>query len=169
MPARGFPPELSPPTDSREPDRAMPHTPPVRALVIDFDGTICPNDVSEEILEAFAPRAWWDIDLAFQRGEIGSRECLVRQGRIARSEDQVRLRLDAQLGLKRRLHVDLAQHAESFGRELTANLLDRVAERRCGRFAQRVASGEHLHSSSSRRRRALSARARCIQTPRGSR
>jgi 2,3-diketo-5-methylthio-1-phosphopentane phosphatase len=55
---------------------------PVRALVIDFDGTICPNDVSEEILDAFAPPVWWEIDLAFQRGEIGSRECLVRQGEL---------------------------------------------------------------------------------------
>jgi 2,3-diketo-5-methylthio-1-phosphopentane phosphatase len=52
---------------------------PVQALVIDFDGTICPHDVSEELLDAFASAEWWDIDLAFQRGEIGSRECLVRQ------------------------------------------------------------------------------------------
>jgi 2,3-diketo-5-methylthio-1-phosphopentane phosphatase len=74
--------ELPPATDSLEPERAMSDALPVRALVIDFDGTICPNDVSEEILEAFAPRAWWDIDLEFQRGEIGSRECLVRQGAL---------------------------------------------------------------------------------------
>lgn len=51
-------------------------------MVIDFDGTICPSDVSEELLEAFAPAEWWDIDLEFQRGEIGSRECLVRQGAL---------------------------------------------------------------------------------------
>ena len=50
-----------------------------RAIVVDFDGTICPNDVSEEILQQFAPGEWWDIDLQFQRGEIGSRECLIRQ------------------------------------------------------------------------------------------
>jgi 2-hydroxy-3-keto-5-methylthiopentenyl-1-phosphate phosphatase len=54
----------------------------VRSVVIDFDGTICPNDISEEILRAFAPAEWWDIDLEFQRGEIGSRECLVRQGML---------------------------------------------------------------------------------------
>jgi 2-hydroxy-3-keto-5-methylthiopentenyl-1-phosphate phosphatase len=51
----------------------------VRAAVIDFDGTICEHDVSEEILRAFAPADWWEIDLEFQRGAIGSRECLVRQ------------------------------------------------------------------------------------------
>lgn len=52
---------------------------PVRAAVIDFDGTICEHDVSEEILRAFAPAGWWEIDLEFQRGTIGSRECLERQ------------------------------------------------------------------------------------------
>jgi 2,3-diketo-5-methylthio-1-phosphopentane phosphatase len=56
----------------------------VRAAVIDFDGTICEHDVSEEILQAFAPPGWWEIDLEFQRGQIGSRECLVRQGALLR-------------------------------------------------------------------------------------
>jgi len=51
----------------------------IRAAVIDFDGTICEQDVSEEILQAFAPPGWSEIDVEFQRGEIGSRECLVRQ------------------------------------------------------------------------------------------
>jgi 2-hydroxy-3-keto-5-methylthiopentenyl-1-phosphate phosphatase len=55
---------------------------PIRVTVIDFDGTICPQDVSEEILQEFAPPGWWDIDLVFQRGEIGSRECLVRQAAL---------------------------------------------------------------------------------------
>lgn len=55
---------------------------PIRAAVIDFDGTICPKDVSEEILAEFASPEWWEIDLEFQRGEIGSRECLVRQAAL---------------------------------------------------------------------------------------
>ncbi len=58
-------------------------TPPiVGAVVVDFDGTIVDQDVSEQILAAFAPPEWWEIDLQFQRGEIGSRECLVRQGSL---------------------------------------------------------------------------------------
>jgi 2-hydroxy-3-keto-5-methylthiopentenyl-1-phosphate phosphatase len=65
---------------------------PVRALVIDFDGTICPQDVSEEILQAFAPPEWWDIDLEFQRGEIGSRECLVRQAALLKGSKEEMLR-----------------------------------------------------------------------------
>lgn len=56
--------------------------PLVGTVVVDFDGTIVEQDVSERILEAYAPGEWWDIDLEFQRGEIGSRECLVRQGSL---------------------------------------------------------------------------------------
>jgi 2-hydroxy-3-keto-5-methylthiopentenyl-1-phosphate phosphatase len=56
--------------------------PAVQAIVVDFDGTICPQDVSEEILRKFADPSWWEIDLRFQRGEIGSRECLTRQARL---------------------------------------------------------------------------------------
>ena len=63
---------------------------PIRAIVVDFDGTICPQDVSEEILEAFASPEWWDIDLEFQRGEIGSRACLLRQAALLKgSQDQM--------------------------------------------------------------------------------
>jgi 2-hydroxy-3-keto-5-methylthiopentenyl-1-phosphate phosphatase len=58
--------------------------PIVGAVVVDFDGTIVSQDVSEEILRRFAPPEWWDIDLQFQRGEIGSRECLVRQASLLR-------------------------------------------------------------------------------------
>jgi 2-hydroxy-3-keto-5-methylthiopentenyl-1-phosphate phosphatase len=57
---------------------------PVRAVVVDFDGTVCEHDVSEELLEAFAAPGWWEIDLRFRRGEIGSRECLVRQVELLR-------------------------------------------------------------------------------------
>jgi 2,3-diketo-5-methylthio-1-phosphopentane phosphatase len=56
----------------------------VRAAVVDFDGTICEQDVSEEILQAFARPGWWEIDVEFQGGQIGSRECLVRQGALLR-------------------------------------------------------------------------------------
>jgi len=59
-----------------------PPSQPVGAIVVDFDGTVVDEDVSEEILRAFAPREWWDIDLEFQRAEIGSRECLMRQAAL---------------------------------------------------------------------------------------
>jgi len=67
----------------------------VGAIVVDFDGTICPQDVTEEILEAYAPRQWWDIDVEFQRGLIGARECLVRQTDLVKAnrEDMLRFAL----------------------------------------------------------------------------
>jgi 2-hydroxy-3-keto-5-methylthiopentenyl-1-phosphate phosphatase len=63
----------------------------IGAIVVDFDGTIVEQDVSEEILQAFASSGWWDIDLEFQRGEIGSRECLTRQAALltGRREDML--------------------------------------------------------------------------------
>lgn len=61
---------------------------PVAAVVVDFDGTVCPKDVSEELLGAFAEPGWWEVDLAFQRGEVGSRECLVRQARMVRATQE---------------------------------------------------------------------------------
>jgi 2-hydroxy-3-keto-5-methylthiopentenyl-1-phosphate phosphatase len=69
---------------------------PIASVVVDFDGTACPFDVSEELLQAFAPPEWWDIDLEFQRGEIGSRECLVRQGALmhGREDDMLAFVLD---------------------------------------------------------------------------
>jgi len=64
--------------------------------VVDFDGTVVDQDVSEEILGAFAPPEWWDIDLEFQRGEIGSRECLTRQAALLRGtqEDMLAFAVD---------------------------------------------------------------------------
>ena len=66
---------------------------PVRAAVVDFDGTICEQDISEEILRAFAPPGWLDIDEEFQRGEIGSRECMVRQAALLHGTRQDMLSL----------------------------------------------------------------------------
>ncbi|HEX8100632.1 MAG TPA: HAD-IB family phosphatase [Actinomycetota bacterium] len=63
-----------------------------QAIVVDYDGTICPNDVSEELLQRFAPAEWWEIDLQFQRGEIGSRECLVRQADLLEGAREEMLR-----------------------------------------------------------------------------
>lgn len=57
----------------------------IRSVVIDFDGTICRNDVSEELFAAFATPEWKDIDLAFQQGRIGSRECLEAQAALLRA------------------------------------------------------------------------------------
>jgi 2-hydroxy-3-keto-5-methylthiopentenyl-1-phosphate phosphatase len=53
--------------------------PVVDAVVVDFDGTICPADVSDELLVAFAGEEAERIDREYEAGLIGSRECLERQ------------------------------------------------------------------------------------------
>ncbi len=47
---------------------------PVRALLVDFDGTACLQDVSEMLLDAFGDPGWKAIDAAVDRGEMGLRE-----------------------------------------------------------------------------------------------
>ncbi|MFK3970282.1 MtnX-like HAD-IB family phosphatase [Pseudomonas sp. NPDC087358] len=48
-------------------------------IVCDFDGTITPTDVIDNILERFADPSWTDIEDQWLSGRIGSRECLSRQ------------------------------------------------------------------------------------------
>jgi 2,3-diketo-5-methylthio-1-phosphopentane phosphatase len=48
-------------------------------IVCDFDGTITPTDVIDNILERFADPSWADIEDAWISGRIGSRECLSLQ------------------------------------------------------------------------------------------
>lgn len=55
------------------------------ALVVDFDGTICPDDVSDAILVAFAGERAERIDREYEAGLIGSRECLERQVSLVRA------------------------------------------------------------------------------------
>jgi 2-hydroxy-3-keto-5-methylthiopentenyl-1-phosphate phosphatase len=58
--------------------------PPVRALVVDFDGTACLQDVSEELLIAFGDPSWPEYDAAVDRGEMGLREAAGRQAEMLR-------------------------------------------------------------------------------------
>ena len=52
---------------------------PVRALLVDFDGTACLQDVSELLLDAFGEPGWERFDDAVDRGEIGLREAAEHQ------------------------------------------------------------------------------------------
>jgi 2-hydroxy-3-keto-5-methylthiopentenyl-1-phosphate phosphatase len=48
-------------------------------VFVDFDGTITVRDATDAILEAFADRAWLEIEAAWVTGRIGSRDCLAAQ------------------------------------------------------------------------------------------
>ena len=51
----------------------------------DFDNTITPFDVLDEIIKKFSiNREWVAYEEAWQKGEIGSRECLEKQLRLVR-------------------------------------------------------------------------------------
>ena len=58
-----------------------------RAVLTDFDGTVTRTDVAEDILEAFAPRAWWDIEEEHRARKIGTREAMVRQFALVRATE----------------------------------------------------------------------------------
>jgi 2-hydroxy-3-keto-5-methylthiopentenyl-1-phosphate phosphatase len=47
---------------------------PVRAVLVDFDGTACMDDVSEVLLEEFGDPGWPVYDELVDRGEMGLRE-----------------------------------------------------------------------------------------------
>jgi 2-hydroxy-3-keto-5-methylthiopentenyl-1-phosphate phosphatase len=52
---------------------------PVGSVLVDFDGTACSHDAAEHLLEAFGDPSWPELDEAWERGEIGSREGLLAQ------------------------------------------------------------------------------------------
>jgi 2,3-diketo-5-methylthio-1-phosphopentane phosphatase len=57
---------------------------PVRALLVDFDGTACLQDVSEMLLDAFGDLGWKALDDAVDRGEMGLREAAGHQAAMLR-------------------------------------------------------------------------------------
>lgn len=61
----------------------------------DFDGTISLLDVTDTLLNRFALPGWQELEDAWERGEIGSRECM--KGQVAlldMSEAELRAHLD---------------------------------------------------------------------------
>jgi HAD superfamily phosphoserine phosphatase-like hydrolase len=82
---------------------AKPATPGYRVL-LDFDGTVAPDDPTDRLLERFADPAWRDIEAEWQAGRIASRECMQRQAALLRAAPD---ELDAAI---RKVRVDPAIH-----------------------------------------------------------
>ncbi len=53
--------------------------PTAMIFVIDFDGTVAPNDTVDSLLGRFAADAWRDIEQKWVVGEINSRACMSQQ------------------------------------------------------------------------------------------
>ena len=49
------------------------------SVFIDFDGTISRSDTGVHLLDRLAPSSWREIESLYDAGEIGSRECMVRE------------------------------------------------------------------------------------------
>src|SRR5262245_38001239 len=87
-----------------------PHWPPPRSsarchLLVDFDGTIAPDDPTDRLLEQFAHPAWRDIETAWQAGRISSRECMARHAALLRATPE---EVDAAI---RAMRIDPSFHA----------------------------------------------------------
>jgi 2,3-diketo-5-methylthio-1-phosphopentane phosphatase len=63
-------------------------------ILCDFDGTVSIEDITDSLLERFAREGWQDIEQAWRRGEIGSRECMAAQVALL---DACRAEIDAHL------------------------------------------------------------------------
>lgn len=57
----------------------LPEGPPEWVVQCDFDGTISVDDVTDSLLIRFGRDGWQALESAWERGEIGSRECMTRQ------------------------------------------------------------------------------------------
>lgn len=54
----------------------------IRAVVLDFDGAICPADVTEALLIEFGDPSWWDVEQEMRRQSATLRDALVRQAAL---------------------------------------------------------------------------------------
>jgi 2,3-diketo-5-methylthio-1-phosphopentane phosphatase len=57
------------------------------AVFLDFDGTISTADVGMHLLERAGTPEWWDLHEQFERGEIGSRECIFDQWALVEGDE----------------------------------------------------------------------------------
>jgi 2,3-diketo-5-methylthio-1-phosphopentane phosphatase len=48
-------------------------------IFCDFDGTVTKGDTVDLLLEQLADKKWMEIEASWERGEIGSRECMSKQ------------------------------------------------------------------------------------------
>jgi 2-hydroxy-3-keto-5-methylthiopentenyl-1-phosphate phosphatase len=100
---------------------------PVRALLVDFDGTATAQDASEMLLDAFGEPGWERFDDAVDRGEIGLREAAAHQVATLRgtAEEMLAFALErtrlapsfpafVRWAAERRVHLTLASDGFAF-------------------------------------------------------
>ena len=101
-------------------------------VLLDFDGTIAPDDPTDRLLEEFADPAWRDIEAEWQAGRMSSRDCMERHAALLRATPQEldaavrRVRVDpsfpAFVRFCRRQRLDVTIVSDGFDRVLRAVL-----------------------------------------------
>jgi len=101
-------------------------------VLIDFDGTVAPDDPTDRLLERFADPLWRVVETAWQSGQISSRECMQRQVELLRMlpealDEAIRqVRLDAGfpgfLKFCRRIDAQVRIVSDGFDRVIGAAL-----------------------------------------------
>src|SRR5262245_50386227 len=74
-------------------------------VLIDFDGTIAPDDPTDHLFERFADPYWRVLEDDWQSGRISSRECMQQQVDLLRVSPRV---LDEEINT---IHIDQGFHA----------------------------------------------------------
>ena len=67
------------------------------SVFVDFDGTISTVDVGMHLLGRAASEEWWELHEQFERGEIGSRECIFDQWALVEGDEATLRAIAAQL------------------------------------------------------------------------
>src|SRR6185295_4149584 len=101
-------------------------------VLVDFDGTVAPDDPTDRLLERFADPLWRVLEKAWQSGQISSRECMQSQVEMlrvspAQLDEMVRsVRIDPGfapfLRFCRRLGADVKIVSDGFDRVVGAAL-----------------------------------------------
>jgi 2-hydroxy-3-keto-5-methylthiopentenyl-1-phosphate phosphatase len=115
----------------RRPPQAVPSRTRL-AVLLDFDGTVAPDDPTDRLLDRFATPEWRAVEAEWQAGRMTSRECMQRQAVMLRATPG---ELDAAIGtiridpgfhdfvsLCRRRGVDVTIVSDGFDRVVRAVL-----------------------------------------------
>jgi 2-hydroxy-3-keto-5-methylthiopentenyl-1-phosphate phosphatase len=57
------------------------------SVFLDFDGTVSTRDVGIHLLERAGTDGWWALHEEYERGEIGSRECMYDQWALVEGDE----------------------------------------------------------------------------------
>lgn len=88
------------------------------SVFLDFDGTISTVDVGMHLLGRAAAEEWWELHEQFERGEIGSRECIFDQWALVEGDEATLRAIAAEVEVDPGF-VPLVEALRGAGAELT--------------------------------------------------